>query len=67
MMLDPSLLAFGVNMTHDLDDQLGVPRKVVVSDRDVPGFDRSVIPVLKAAGIKGLVGGAWSHDKCATR
>ena len=41
-------------MTHAVDDMLGVPRKRVVADRDVPGLTRSVIPVLAGAGIQAI-------------
>ena len=51
---DSSMVAFGVNMTHTLDDLLGVPRKKVVAERDVPGVTRSVIPVLAKAGVQAI-------------
>eukprot|EP01062_Namystynia_karyoxenos_P066629 TRINITY_DN60538_c0_g1_i1.p1 TRINITY_DN60538_c0_g1~~TRINITY_DN60538_c0_g1_i1.p1 ORF type:complete len:822 (+),score=209.81 TRINITY_DN60538_c0_g1_i1:75-2468(+) len=51
MMLDEPLLRFGIEMTHDLDDKLGVPRKTAISLRDVPGYERSVIPILRAANV----------------
>jgi hypothetical protein len=54
MMVDPSMLTFGVKLTHDIDDALGQTHKTVVSDRDVPGFERSIIPILKKAGVTGL-------------
>ena len=65
MMLDKSMLEFGVNVTHDIDDLLKQPRKTVVSSRDVPGFDRSIIPVLKKVGIKVSVSfGEFSTVRC---
>eukprot|EP00756_Hemistasia_phaeocysticola_P048968 Hpha_TRINITY_DN23386_c0_g1::TRINITY_DN23386_c0_g1_i1::g.96862::m.96862 len=45
MMNDQNLLRFGINMTRDIDSRLGTWAKQVVSLRDVPGFERSVIPV----------------------
>lgn len=51
---DDKLVEFGVNMTHAIDDLLGVPRKRVVADRDVPGLTRAVIPVLAKAGIRAI-------------
>lgn len=56
-LLDPSLLAFGVNMTNELDDAFGVRRKTVLSQRDVPGMSRAGIPVLKAAGVRAVTVG----------
>ena len=41
-------MQFGVaGVTHALDDRFNLSRKTVVSSRDVPGFDRSIIPLLK--------------------
>jgi hypothetical protein len=51
---DPSMVQFGVNMTHALDDLLGVPRKRVLANRDVPGLTRSLIPVLSAVGVRAI-------------
>jgi hypothetical protein len=36
-----------VYVAHALDDRLGVARKTVLSQRDVPGMERSTIPVLR--------------------
>ena len=44
--------AAGVALTHLLDDSLGVARKTVISQRDVPGMERSTISALRAAGIR---------------
>ena len=46
-LVDPLILSAGVALTHKLDDSLGVRRKTVLSQRDVPGMERSTIPVLK--------------------
>ena len=54
MMLDPSMLKFGVDMTHRIDALLNQSNKTVLSSRDVPGFDRSIIPILNAAGVRGV-------------
>jgi hypothetical protein len=48
---DPSLIAFGINHTHALDDYFGVKRKITFPDRDVPGVSRSLIPILLENGI----------------
>eukprot|EP01060_Flectonema_neradi_P006477 TRINITY_DN14382_c2_g2_i1.p1 TRINITY_DN14382_c2_g2~~TRINITY_DN14382_c2_g2_i1.p1 ORF type:complete len:722 (+),score=112.55 TRINITY_DN14382_c2_g2_i1:43-2166(+) len=41
----------GIQQTHALDDLLKVPRKRTLSQRDVPGMTRSVIPTLLAENI----------------
>ena len=51
---DPSMLAFALKMTHDLDDRFGVRRKSVLSLRDVPGLTRAALPVLAAAGVTAI-------------
>lgn len=56
-LLDTSLLGYGINMTHELDDQFGVRRKTVLSQRDVPGMTRSVIPTLAANGVRAITVG----------
>jgi hypothetical protein len=48
---DKSLIEFGINHTHALDDYFGVKRKIAFPDRDVPGVTRSLIPILLANGI----------------
>jgi hypothetical protein len=42
------------NLTHALDAQLGVRRKTVLSQRDVPGMTRGVLAPFAAAGLRGL-------------
>jgi hypothetical protein len=51
---DASLFAFGTQLTHRLDDEFGLPRKRVMSQRDVPGLTRSVIPLLAAQGVRAI-------------
>ena len=46
-LTDTLLLGAGVYVAHALDDRLGVARKTVLSQRDVPGMERSTIPVLR--------------------
>jgi hypothetical protein len=48
---DRSLIEFGINHTHALDDYFGVKRKITLPDRDVPGITRSLIPILLENGI----------------
>jgi hypothetical protein len=50
-LCDPSMLAFGFNLTHGLDAAYGQPPKATLSQRDVPGTTRAAIPLLKAAGV----------------
>lgn len=51
---DKSILQFGVKMSQDAADKLGVSRPSVVSTRDVPGMPRSAIPILKEAGVTAM-------------
>ena len=44
----------GLNLTHALDDDLRVPRKTVLSQRDVPGLTRAMIPLLMRRGVKAV-------------
>lgn len=53
-LLTPELLALSLQLTHDLDKKFGVPPKTVMSQRDVPGTSRSIIPLLKANGVTAL-------------
>jgi len=53
-IMDPSLISFALNLTHQLDDLFQKPRKTVLSQRDVPGMTRSIIPILKAHGITAI-------------
>lgn len=55
-LFDASLLSYAVHLTHDLDRQFGVPPKVTMSQRDVPGLTRAAIPVLAFAGVKAVSG-----------
>lgn len=52
--MDPLLFEYGVLMTHELDAQFGLAKKQVMSQRDVPGTTRAVIPLLVSHGVRGL-------------
>lgn len=52
--MDPSLVEFAVDLSHQLDDRFAQPRKQVVSQRDVPGITRSAIPILAARGVTAI-------------
>lgn len=53
-VMDASLLAFSVQLTHDLDRRFGLPAKRTMSQRDVPGLTRAAVPVLAAAGVQAI-------------
>lgn len=54
----PSTISAAIASTHALDDSLALPRKAVVSQRDVPGVPRGVLPVMAAAGVRAISVGA---------
>ena len=43
-----------LKMTHALDAEFGLPPKAVLSQRDVPGLTRSMIPILKQHGVEAV-------------
>ncbi|CAE7856399.1 unnamed protein product, partial [Symbiodinium sp. KB8] len=45
------IIDFALQLTHDLDKELGVPNKTTISQRDVPGFTRAAIPLFNQRGI----------------
>eukprot|EP00039_Didymoeca_costata_P021307 m.344143 g.344143 ORF g.344143 m.344143 type:complete len:974 (-) comp23897_c0_seq1:105-3026(-) len=51
---DSSMMRFGINHTHMIDDMLQKPRKIVFPDRDVPGVTRAMIPILTSMGVKAI-------------
>lgn len=53
-LYSPTLFAEGVALTHALDAQFGLPPKRTMSQRDVPGTSRALIPVLAAAGVAAI-------------
>jgi hypothetical protein len=55
---DASLFEFGVDFVHTLDQKFGVPKKTVLSQRDVPGLTRGVVPILSEKHIVGVSVGA---------
>ena len=54
-------------MTFALDERFGQPRKTVLSQRDVPGLARALIPVLKAKGVAGISIGAHEDTTHAAK
>lgn len=53
-LLDRELFVWGFEMAHSLDQQFGLPPKTTMSQRDVPGITRSVVPLLRQAGVAAL-------------
>eukprot|EP00892_Ulva_mutabilis_P005410 jgi/Ulvmu1/3240/UM150_0013.1 len=45
-LMDEETILGALQMTHDLDHMCGVPVKTVISQRDVPGMTRAVLPVI---------------------
>ena len=57
-IMDPTLIQAGIQLTHDLDDRFGLPHKHTLSQRDVPGMTRSIIPIIKEYGVDAITVGA---------
>lgn len=54
---DSSLANFGFQVTHQLDKMFGVKPKITMSQRDVPGTTRSLIPLLVSNGVQAITVG----------
>lgn len=52
------LLTAGIGRCHALDERFGLVPKATISQRDVPGMTRAILPVLAAAGVRALSVGA---------
>ena len=48
---------FGFKITHELDEHYGREPTVTMSQRDVPGTTRSIIPIMNANGVKAITVG----------
>lgn len=57
-MMDPALLEAGLALTWGLDDKFGLPHKSTLSQRDVPGMTRALVPFLSKAGVAAISIGA---------
>ena len=66
-IMDPALIKAGLAMTFALDDKFGQPHKGVLSQRDVPGLARALIPILKGKGVRGISIGAHEDSKHAAK
>jgi hypothetical protein len=53
-LMDASLARFALRLSHDLDDRYGVVRKLVWSQRDVPGTTARLLPLLNDAGVRAV-------------
>ena len=53
-----------IELSHSLSDQLGLPRPLTISQRDVPGTTKAIIPLLVKHGIRAFSIGAngWPTD-----
>ena len=54
---DESMADFGFKVTHQLDAQFGRDPTITMSQRDVPGTTRSIVPILVRNGIKAITVG----------
>ncbi len=66
-IMDPALIKAGLEMTFALDKKFGQPHKGVLSQRDVPGLARALIPILSSKGVRGISIGAHEDSKHAAR
>ena len=62
---DAELFADGIGLCHALDDRFGKPHASVLSQRDVPGLTRSVIPLLAQQDVLALSVGANTYSASA--
>lgn len=54
-LMDESMNEYSIQLSLDLDKRFGIERKYrTVSQRDVPGTTRAIIPILKKMGISAL-------------
>lgn len=62
---DAELFGAGIDMCHSLSDRFHQPRPRVLSQRDVPGMTRAVIPLLVERGVTALTVGANTYSASA--
>jgi hypothetical protein len=55
---DASLFEAALRLPQLVAEQAGIPPPTVISQRDIPGTTRAVIPILRAHGIQGISIGA---------
>ncbi|XP_065831599.1 uncharacterized protein [Oscarella lobularis] len=56
-VMDANLLNFSVKLGHDLDKRFNKPFKMTMSQRDVPGTSRAIIPTLVQNGVAAVTVG----------
>jgi hypothetical protein len=66
-IMDPALIKAGLEMTFALDEKFGQAHKRVLSQRDVPGLARGLIPILKGKGLTGISIGAHEDTTHAAK
>ena len=54
---DRFMADFGFKVTHALDEYYGKEPTITMSQRDVPGTTRSIIPIMNANGVKAITVG----------
>lgn len=64
-LADRHMIEYGLSLSHEIDDQFGLPRKATVSQRDVPGTTRASIPILQQLGVQ-AISVVCSHGRCGT-
>ena len=53
-LADAGLLLSGIDSVHALDARFGKKNKTVISQRDVPGVSRGIIPLMRQRGVLAL-------------
>ena len=53
-LFTPELFDAALNLTFELDDYFGHPRRKTISQRDVPGMTRAAIPLLAKRGVRAV-------------
>lgn len=68
-LMSPDMFLAAVELTHSLDARFGLPPKATLSQRDVPGMTRAVVPALAAAGVRAITVGVnpWSTPPAVPR
>lgn len=61
-LLDVDLLDFSIKLTHALDKRYGKAPTVTMSQRDVPGTTRSIIPTLVDNGVQAITVGVNTYS-----
>ena len=57
-IMGKTMIDLGLNLTFQLDDRFEKSRKKTLSQRDVPGLTRSLIPILASRNVTGITIGA---------